>query len=83
MTDDEDAAAAEATKHVADALPYALGGDFVTDWVLIADVVLPDGSVGTWHLASESIRYPHHIGLLEWAAIQVRAAIANSTRTRA
>lgn len=68
----------EATRRVTAMLPEALGGDFIADWVLVADVVLPDGKAGTWHLAAQDIRLSQQLGLLEWAAAQVRAAIVQT-----
>lgn len=65
----------EAQRRISDVLPGVLGGDFVTGWVLIADVVMPDGEVGTWHLTAQDIRAAQHLGLLEWAATQVRSVI--------
>lgn len=74
MTGDE-YSTEEAAERVAAVLPDALGGDFVVAWVLVADVILPDGQTGTWHLTPPELRQAAHLGLLEYAATQVRAAI--------
>lgn len=71
---DDDQIEQQAVNAVDAALATSLNGDMAASWVLVASVVLPDGSTGQWHLRSSELDLPHHMGLLAWAQAQCQDA---------